>query len=873
MHMPKELTMKKSIFFLTMIMLMSLTLFAGAADQTCIEGDVDGDCKMGMAEAITALKAVAGLIQTPEYPTKDVENVTNFNTRALSEAQNDVASLEQFASVLATIPLPESQPQKRNQTQSIFDFLSQANISCADISQDENSVIISFNESPLCLGMQGSIRISVVENEYVLEFSNVAKDNCPIDGKVRLSISHDSENIFADLTFEEMSINDQPIDGDYTISFNKISGILSSVDFKEKIKSYVIDGTDVQTKFKAFYDQLTGFSGMSAMTLNGQEYTSQFINFFTDPMNGLPTNGSMNINDIKLMFKQQFSKDNPVISYLVNDVPVDLKLTANKIQQGAKDFAQKITNFSTSLISGSHEEVVFIKRLTEIFSEMNLSTLIDNLKQTQSRSNNNLELIIQNIDFSACGDLSVEMNESIAIVYNFNGMPECDNITGTIKVIPSIADQNLTLLFDDLLINKCLVNGKTIITLTSELTLIHANITFEDMSVCGIMINNSYDITYDRLTGNLVSAQTKKIIEALFRNMNLQIPSTINYDAENGLNGFVTIPIMGKSYTCNFNAVNIEEKCGLPISGSLQINEFEVNFDELSCDNRTINGILDGINIKIDMVTNRISDAYKDILGKMNQLATVIVSKHGMDVEMLQQLMEEPALKDIFKPEALNLPQLISSFSDGDFTCGKAKIKPLELSIGYTFDGSCNGVTGTINLALVQNKLQVSFDTLSFGNGDCTIDGDMQININVENATIKFTQTTNNLQICQHTLDGTLEVINGLNTPVIINRKGTDTLVINGEEYAVSSDISYTQNTGLNGSVAFTKDGQAYYCKIENVKLDLTCGIPTSGTMTIDLVTIDFSETTCENLEVNVIIFGQTIKMRLDQILELLKNL
>jgi len=852
---------------------MSFTLLVGAADIPCSTGDIDGDCKIGMAEAISALKAVAGLIPPPDNQAKDIEHVTNVNTSALSDAQNDVASLEHFTSVLAMIPLPESQPQKRNLTQNIIEYLSQANMSCADISKDENGVVITFNETPLCLGMKGSIRVAVVDNDYLLEFSNVAQDNCPIDGTVRLSISHDNNIVFADLLFENMSINDHPIEGDYTISFDKISGMLSSVDFKEKIKAFEIDGKTIQTKFQAVYDQITGFSGVSDLTLNGQTYMSQFSNFFTDPMNGLPANGSMSINDIKLVFKQQFSKDNPVISYFINDVPVKLKLTANKIQQGAKDFAQKITNFSSSLISDSNEEIIIIDRLTDIFSKMDLSTLIDNLKQTQTRSAGDLDQMIQNIDFSSCGDLSVQMNESLSIVYNFKAMPDCGNITGTITVVPSIADQNVTLFFDSLLINKCRVNGKTTITLTSELTLIHAKITFENMSVCGIMMNDSYDITYDRLTGTLVSAQTQKIIKTLFRHMTLQIPSTITYDAESGLNGYVAIPIMGKSYTCTFNEVNIEEKCGLPISGTLNINELEVNFDDLSCENRTINGILDGIHVRIEMISNRISDAYQDMLGKMNQFATIIVSRHGMDVEMLQQLMIEPALAHIFQPESLNLTQLIQNFSNGDFACGKAQIKPMELSIGYTFDGSCNGVTGTVNMSLVQNKIQVSFDRLSFGNGDCTLDGDMQVNVNVQNATIKFIQTTNNLQICEHTLDGTLEVINGFNVPVVINRQGTDILVINGEEYAVFSDISYTQNTGLNGSAAFTKDGQDYYCKIENVKFDLTCGIPTSGTITIDRMIIDFSETTCENLKVNVIIFGQTIQMPLDEILNVLKHL
>jgi len=866
--------MKKIILF-GLTLLIALSSFLWAADQPCHKDDINGDCKIGMEEALAVLKAVAGLAEMPDPQVKNVEHVTNFNTRALADAQNDVASLEELSTVLAKIPFPASQSKKRNQMQSLFDFLTQSSISCAEISQDEDFVIITFNDSSLCLGMKGSIRISITDSHFILEFENVEADSCPINGQVTLSISQENETVSADLSFSNMSINNHPIDGDYSISYDKPGGILSSVDFKEKIQTYEIDGKNVQTQFKAIYNKLTGFSGDATMILNGQTYNSQFSNYFTDPMNGLPATGIMSINDIKLAFKQTFSKENPIISYFINDVPVNLKLTANKIQQGAKDFAQQIANFSTSLISGSNEDIIFIDRLTDIFSMMDISTLINNLKQTQGRSNTDLNQIIQGIDFSSCGTLSVNMNEGISIVYDFQAMPNCDNITGTITIVPSIVDQNLTLIFDNLLIKDCLVNGNTIITITSELPLIHANLAFDNMSVCGKTIEGNYDITYNRITGQLTSAHTKKMIETLFRNIAIQIPSTITYDSESGLNGFVAVPIMGKSYTCNFNSINIEEKCGLPLSGTLQINELEINFDELPCENRTIDAILDGAAIKIEMISNRISNEYQGILEKVNQLATIVVSKHGFDLEMLKQLSKVPSLTNLFQEKSFDFQQLINIVLNGEFNfiCGNAKANLQSKSIEFIFNGSCEGVTGTVTMTLDQGNILIDYEKLSFDNGDCTIDGDMLIDVSLENTNFIYTQTANHLKICDNTLNGTLEVINGLGTPVVINRQGTDTLIINGEEYGVVSDISYTQNVGLNGSVEITKDGQAYYCVIENVDFDLACGIPTSGTITIDRMVIDFSDTTCENPEVTVIVFGMPIKMSLNEILEMIKKL
>jgi len=859
--------MKKLLFVLTLF--ITLSSFVWAEDQPCHEGDINGDCRIGMEEALAALKSVAGLTEAPDQQVKDVEHVTNFNTRALADAQNDLASLEQLSYVLAMIPLPTSQTQKRNQIQNIFDFLTQSSISCADISQDENGVIITFNDSPLCLGMNGSIRISTADNHFVLEFDNVAANNCPIIGKLTLSMSQENDTVSADIHFENMSINDHPIDGDYTISFDKLSGMLASVDFKERIQLYQINEKDIQTQFKAFYHKQTGFSGTSSMALNGQTYNSQFSNYFTDPLNGLPANGNMKINDINLVFKQQFSKENPIVSYFVNDMPVNLKLTANTIQQGAKDFAQKIANFSTSLISGSEEEINFIQRLADIFSKMDISTLIYNLKQTQSRSNTDPDQIIHGIDFSSCGILSVDMNEGISIVYTFQAMPDCYSITGTITVVPSIVDQNVTLVFDSILIKECLVNGNINITLTTELPLIYANLTFENMSVCGKTINGSYDITYNKITGQLTLAHTKKIIEALFRNIDIQIPSTITYNSESGLNGIFTVPIMGKSYTCHFNSVKIEEKCGLPFSGAMQINELEINFDELPCENRIINAVLNGVTIKLEMISNRISEKYQDILENINRLATIAVSKHGLDLEMLKQMSVVPSLTNLFQKEPFDFQQIINIVLSGkfNFICGDAKVSMNSQSIEFTFNGSCDGITGTVTASLNQGNILIDYDNLSFGYGDCTIDGDMYIDVFVENTNLIYTQTAKNINVCDSTLNGTMEVINGLGKPVVINRQGIDTLIVNGEEYGFVSDISYTQNVGLNGSIEFTKDGQDYYCVIENVDFDFTCGIPKSGTITIDRMVIDFSETSCENPEVTVIIFGMPVKMSLNDIL------
>jgi len=861
--------MKKGwMILVTTSLFLAIASLMYAAEKPCLAHDINCDNIIGLEDAIAALKHLAHQTQANDEQAMNIEHVANFNTRALAYAQNDIANLEQLTSVLSMIPFPASAPPKKNITESLFDMFMQANISCADISQDENGIIITFNENPLCLGMKGSIHVSVTDHQYLLEFYTVSQERFFIDGNVRLSIAHAEEIVFAELSFENMSINHHPIDGEYSVSFDNNSGLISTVDFKEKIQLFEINGQAVQAHFQAVYDKLTGFLGSSQMTLNGQTFKSQFNNFFTDPINGLPSNGSMTINDIQLFFQQHYSKNNPVVSYLINDVPVNLKLTTNKIQQGAKNFAQQITNFATSLLSGEYEKISYIESLTEIFSKMDITKLIQNLKQTQSRTNVDPAQIIQDINFSSCGNLSVDTSEGLKIVYHFQSMPDCQHISGTISVVPSIQDQTIVLLFDNLTYNECLLDGTTIITLTSELTLIHATITLDHMMICGKEINHAFNITYNKITGKLVTAHTLKTIETLFRNIIIQIPSSLTYDAETGVNGSMTIPIHGKSYTCTFNSVKIEKKCGLPLSGTLKINEFEINFNDLSCDNRIINAILDDIEITIEMISDRISNEYQEFLGKMNQFATMIVSRHGLDIEILQQMMLEPSLKSIFQPDSLDFSYFVNHFLPDVFTCGHASISTLPPSIGFSFDGSCNGVTGSVLLSF--DPVQIQFDQLSLIRNDCTIDGDMNIGMNIENATFTLTQTTDRLKVCDNILDGTSEIIYGINTPLIINRKGTDQLILNDTEYDVVSDLSYVQNDGLNGSVEFSKDGQSYHCEINNIQFDLKCRIPTSGTITIDRIVIDFSETTCDNLEVNVIIFGQTIKMSLGNIMDLL---
>ncbi|ETR74388.1 MAG: hypothetical protein OMM_00265 [Candidatus Magnetoglobus multicellularis str. Araruama] len=377
----EEKTMKKLAIIMSTLIL-SMATFTWASNDSCPEGDINGNCNIGLEDAIFILKILAK--HTDSQNQRDMEDVTNMNTRALSEAQSEVENLDHLASILAVIDLPANQPQKRNQTQDLFERLIESNMSCADISQDENAVVITFNQNPLCLGMSGSVRIIADSGAHSLVFEGVSTGNCVIEGKIIATITYNNENVVAELSFEDMSICGHPIDEDYTITYDKITGLLKSVDLKERLLTYVFENQNVQFPFQAVYDRLKGFTGSSTITRNGQTYNCQFKDFITNSMSGLPKTGIMNINDIQLDFKQQFSPDNPVISYIENDLPVQLKLTANKIQKGAKEFVAEIasqyqdvigeiSNIGALIVSKHGKDIEMLKQMAALPGTMKMT--------------------------------------------------------------------------------------------------------------------------------------------------------------------------------------------------------------------------------------------------------------------------------------------------------------------------------------------------------------------------------------------------------------------------------------------------------------------------------------------------------------------
>lgn len=228
------------------------------------------------------------------------------------------------------------------------------------------------------------------------------------------------------------------------------------------------------------------------------------------------------------------------------------------------------------------------------------------------------------------------------------------------------------------------------------------------------------------------------------------------------------------------------------------------------------------------------------------------------------------------------------NFSDcGTFTYDK-KVAPPRIELSYTFLGSeaCGGISGGLIIVATYDSenhqivLAATFDNLT--GPECTLDGGATITGDVTGNLLMLHVEANSLSMCGSTLNGTLDATYNLATLVI------QSATINGTSryYDAEADIwinvaltnvNYTPSSGISGTVTVTFESdqsETYSITLSGIVLDPVCGIPTAGTMVIDeTITFDFSETTCDDPTVIVMIGNFPVKMSLEDALSYIDNL
>jgi hypothetical protein len=208
--------------------------------------------------------------------------------------------------------------------------------------------------------------------------------------------------------------------------------------------------------------------------------------------------------------------------------------------------------------------------------------------------------------------------------------------------------------------------------------------------------------------------------------------------------------------------------------------------------------------------------------------------------------------------------------NDLEFPCGDvARQAPLSTTIVFTFTGEpvCNNVTGTMKVTpeLSEGTLSYSVEYINVQTEGCLIDGNATTTMSIEGTQVTATHTFDQMSMCGDEFDGTVTVVYDIVTGEVISvSTEQNAYTVEGCDATMDLVISYNSEDGINGTATIEMDGETYEIEMNNIKIDQTCGLPTSGSMTMDGIVLDFSTTSCNNPVVTVTMEGQTFNLNLE---------
>jgi hypothetical protein len=298
--------------------------------------DVNKDNKIGIEEAVFALQFVAGFVSglTGEQQS-DLEQAANVSALEMDDIQKTAEKLEQLYDVLNYTGLNNVQGQIRSWEQDIQKIISNllnGEFPCGTIEREGlASVLFAFSGNPDCAGVTGKVKITPYlfagDVFYNVEYADVTKGDCSINGKATVKISHEKSQITARGTFDDMTICGQNFSGTAVV-LNDLEGKELSVR-GESQDTYSTGGPEITVKAEYSYSQTEGITGTALMTKGEDTCDCQFENVKIDSECKLPTSGSLTVNGIQMSFSET-SCDNPVVAGAINGFTFNISLEEAK---------------------------------------------------------------------------------------------------------------------------------------------------------------------------------------------------------------------------------------------------------------------------------------------------------------------------------------------------------------------------------------------------------------------------------------------------------------------------------------------------------------------------------------------------------------
>ena len=312
----------------TILALQVLTQ-ADAAGAIDLEAVVSGDGRVGLPEAIYAMRAIRGegegLTEAERLATQKAVNATAL---AFADGYDSVDDLSGLALISSAMGLAEAQQAAGNDVQSFIQSLLGLTFPCGTVENQLTTLIFTFTGGQDCPNISGTVSVtpSLVEGglSFHMVYDNVDVDGCVINGSADTTLVVEGSLVTATHVFDSMTICGQSVTGTATVTYDAAGQVVAVTRTSQNI--YDLEGAQVTVTTNLTYHSDTGLSGTALISgADEQDYEAAFENIMIDPTCGLPTSGTLTVNGIEMDFSGT-TCENPSVSVTYNGVTVVVSL-------------------------------------------------------------------------------------------------------------------------------------------------------------------------------------------------------------------------------------------------------------------------------------------------------------------------------------------------------------------------------------------------------------------------------------------------------------------------------------------------------------------------------------------------------------------
>ena len=483
-----------------------------------------------------------------------------------------------------------------------------------------------------------------------------------------------------------------------------------------------------------------------------------------------------------------------------------------------------------------------------------------------------------------CGTIYVESVENRTLRFEFDPASPC-GIDGTVYLSVLNLETGIAyqIQYVNVMVGDCTINGTAVASLVFDGGLVTYTHSSTDLSVCGTAFDGTVVLTVDTATGEIESVTVQNTVTTTRDGKTITVVSDVTYSPAQGGSGESTVTVDDREIAFTFEDVVIDPACGIPTGGTMTVNGTPVDFTGTTCDNPVVTVYVRGIPVEMSL-----ADAIDLLI--FQDTANILVDELAgaqEGIEQLTHVVGKLGLNDAesggssataVRTASATAADVFTVLSSGvTFACGTVSVKSaLDRTVQFDFDPASDcGIAGTVLVTVnrVDGGIVYTIEYQNVVSGDCTINGTTTSSLAVDEGMIIYTHTSDDLWVCGTAFNGTLSVTidSATGEPVLVGVDNQVTTTRDGKPAAVDADLTWTPDGGINGTLLLTVDGKIYDCVLTGIFIDPACGIPTAGTMVINGITLDFSETTCENPVVTATVNGRSAEIGLDDALDLLK--